>query len=198
MTLQTAKKIFAVLACLVLLIPMFPSILLWQRSYPPALEAAHLYAYTMGISDESSIYDAEIYNTFTRAELAQMISVFATKVLGREADDSINCIFSDIDTQDANQTQAIISACQLWLMGINTQWIFNPDGIVGRAEFATTLSRTLWGDLHDGNNPVYLGHIQALQEAGIMQVIEHPEMREVRGYTFLMLHRAANAMEKLE
>ena len=57
MTLQTAKKIFAVLACLVLLVPMFPSILLWQRSYPLELEQAHMYAYTLGITDEASIYD---------------------------------------------------------------------------------------------------------------------------------------------
>ncbi len=157
-----------------------------------------MYAYTLGITDEASIYDVWIYNTFTRAQLAQMISVFATKVLAREAETSINCTFSDIGMQDLDQTQAIINACQLWLMGINTQWIFNPDGIVGRAEFATTLSRTLWGDLHDGNNPVYLWHIQALQESGIMQIIDHPEMREVRGYAFLMLHRSAIAMEKPE
>jgi hypothetical protein len=57
MTLPTAKKIFAVIACLVLLVPMFPSILIWKRSYPPELEQAHMYAYTLGITDEASIYD---------------------------------------------------------------------------------------------------------------------------------------------
>lgn len=157
-----------------------------------------MYAYTLGITDEASIYDIGIYNTFTRAQLAQMISVFATDVLGRERNTQTSCIFSDTEDQSAPQQQAIINACQLGLMGINTQWIFNPDGIVGRAEFATTLSRTLRGDLHDGSNPVYLWHIQALQEAGIMQVIDHPEMREILGYAFMMLQRANIAMEKLK
>jgi hypothetical protein len=196
MTLPTAKKIFAVLACLVLLVPMFPSILIWKRSYPLELEQAHIYAYTLGITDEASIYDVWMYNTFTRAQLAQMISVFAMDVLGRQVNSETNCTFSDIDQQNDYYTQAIITACQLWLMGINTQWIFNPDGIVGRADFGTTLSRTLWGNLHDGNNPVYLWHLHALQEAGIMQVIDHPEMREILGYAFMMLHRASIAMEK--
>ena len=121
MTLQTAKKIFAVLACIMLLLPMFPSILIWNISYPPELEAAHMYAYTIGITDEDSIYDVGIYDMFTRAELAQMISVFAREVLGREKDSGVNCSFSDIDRQDPRQTEAIINACQLGLMGINTQ-----------------------------------------------------------------------------
>jgi hypothetical protein len=54
-----------------------------------------------------------MYNTFTRAQLAQMISVFANDVLGREADSKTNCTFSDIDKQDDYYTQAIITACQL-------------------------------------------------------------------------------------
>lgn len=175
---------------------MFPSILIWKRSYPQELEQAHLYAYSIGITDVASIYDVGIYNTFTRAQLAHMISVFATTVLGRESNTEIDCNFSDIDDQDSDNTQAIINACQLGLMGINTQWIFNPDGLVARSDFATTLSRTLWGDLHDGSNPVYLWHLQALQEAGIMNNIDHPEMREILGYAFMMLQRASIDMEK--
>ncbi|HBB04145.1 TPA: hypothetical protein DCZ39_04610 [Patescibacteria group bacterium] len=40
-------------------------------------------------------------------------------------------------------------ACQLGIMGINSS-LFNPNGIVTRAEFGTVLSRSLYGNLYDG------------------------------------------------
>jgi len=72
-----------------------------------------MYAYTLGISDEASIYDVGIYNTFTRVQLAQMLSVFATDVLGRTHTSQASCLFSDTDDQSLIQQQAITQVCQL-------------------------------------------------------------------------------------
>jgi hypothetical protein len=40
---------------------------------------------------------------------------------------------------------------------------------VTRGEFATVLSRVLWGNKYDGATEFYAGHIAALYNAGIIE-----------------------------
>ena len=79
-------------------------------------------------------------------------------------------------------------------MGLDTKGIptttFNPNEEVNRAQFGTVLSRTLWGNQYNGGEPFYLLHLDALQKESIMQKIDTPENKELRGYVMLMLMRS--------
>ena len=57
---------------------------------------------------------------------------------------------------------------------------FKPDDVVTRAQFGTVLSRALYGDMYNDGDPYYLFHLQALQEAKIMNNIATPSASEVR------------------
>lgn len=82
-----------------------------------------------------------------RSHLSKMMSEYAIKVLGKSADTSRKCSFSDMKNQTAEFQRYAILACQLGLMGLKTDGTpastFVPDGQVTRAIFGTTLSRTL-------------------------------------------------------
>jgi hypothetical protein len=50
-------------------------------------------------------------------------------------------------------------------MGVGTT-LFKPKASVTRAEFGTTLSRALYGDLYNGGTPYYYtAHLAALKNA---------------------------------
>ncbi len=68
---------------------------------------------------------------------------------------------------------------------------FNPYGYVTRAEFATVLSRLLYGERYENMNGVwYERHIEALKEHNILRSNLDPHMKELRGYIMLMLMRS--------
>ena len=73
---------------------------------------------------------------------------------------------------------------------------FRPYDTITRAEFGTALSRVLWDKAYEGGNPYYVKHLNALQSAGIMNVIANAEStKEIRGYVMLMLMRSAEGSE---
>jgi hypothetical protein len=89
----------------------------------------------------------------------------------------------------------MILACQLWIMGIHTDWsplsAFSPNELITRAQFGTILSRILYGTLYNEGDPYYINHLQALQKSWIMTQIDTPEQRqELRQRVWLMLMRS--------
>ena len=139
----------------------------------------------------SSIDNANMYGAITRAQMAKMLSVYATEVLGVTPDTAAACNFTDIDSVKGDLHDYIIQSCQLGLMGQGIT-AFRPYSTITRAEFGTALSRTLWGDKYNGGTPYYAKHLDALKAAGIMTQIDNPEGRdEVRGYVMIMLQRSA-------
>ena len=78
-------------------------------------------------------------------------------------------------------------------MGINTDGIFNPNGTLSRAEFGTILSRVLFGSIYDGGTPYYAAHLNALNQAGLMNDLSAPERSIMRGDAMLLLFRASTA-----
>ena len=69
---------------------------------------------------------------------------------------------------------------------------FNPSGKVTRAEFATVLSRVLFGSANNQKGDNYREkHIQALEEAGILTNTD-PTIQELRWWILLMLYRSQN------
>lgn len=179
------------MASAMVVVSTLPAAVFGQTSYPAELEGAYAYAYDLGITTQASMDSARLYDSMTRAELAKMISNFAMQVAGLTPDTEAACSFSDLaPVAGTDLADFAVTACQLGLMGIGTNGIFNPNGQVTRAEFGTVLSRVLYGDTYNGGNPYYEAHLNALKAAGIMNDISNPDMKEIRGYVMLMMQRS--------
>jgi len=57
---------------------------------------------------------------------------------------------------------------------------FYPLDMVTRAQFATVLSRAIWGDYYNGGDPYYNYHLDALHDVEIINNISEPMMLELR------------------
>ena len=138
----------------------------------------------------ASIDDADMYGNLTRVAMAKMVANYVLDLGLQELDTTKECKFPDVSVAlDTAYDKGVTKACQLGLMGVGITK-FNPNGIVTRAEFGTVLSRALWGDENNGGDPYYKKHLQALKDEGIMNMIDNPNMKEVRGYVMLMMMRA--------
>lgn len=80
-TMVTMKKLFAVMASIMMLATTLPVAVLGQASYSTELEGAYAYANGVGITTQTSIDAARMYDNMTRAEMAKMVSTFATQVV---------------------------------------------------------------------------------------------------------------------
>ena len=80
--------------------------------------------------------------------------------------------------------------------------IFDPEGLVDRAQFGTILSRLIYGDqynVYTGENyKWYEKHLRILYEDNIMKKIQDPFMLEKKARILLMLKRTDdnNLVEK--
>ena len=140
-----------------------------------------------------TIQQAELDRGMTRAEMAKMMAEFAQKVLGKKATKTDLPKYADISEIKWDLFDYIQLAYQLQIMGIdakgNAMENFNPHGLVSRAEFATVLSRVLFGDKHNQTGAdFYTSHLNALKEHGVLKNT-NPEMQELRGWVMLMLMR---------
>ena len=166
-------------------------------TYSDELQGAYDYAYGVGITTMSSIDNANMYGDLTRGQLSKMISQWAEKEMGVKADTTAVCSFTDTDTAEGDLATYVVKSCQMGLMGQGIEK-FRPGDKVTRGEFGTVLSRAIWGDKYDGENPYYAKHLQALKDAGIMTNISDPNATEMRGWVMLMLERAAETVNPSE
>jgi hypothetical protein len=184
------KKVFAVLAGVSMLATQLLPAKALAATYSQELQDAYNWAYSKGVTTMSPIDNANMYGAITRSEMAKMLSVYATEVLGMTPDTSAACTFSDIDSVKGDLHDYIIESCQLGIMGQGIS-AFRPYDTISRAEFGTALSRVLWGSQYEGGTPYYAKHLDALKAAGIMTQIANAEStKEIRGYVMLMLMRS--------
>ena len=163
---------------------------------------AYLYACENDITTIRDIEKARLGDFLTRAEMAKMISVFATKELWMKPNTSKDC--SNFANSIANYNQEMkdymVMACQLEIMWIHTTNYeaipdFMPNKHVSRAEFWTVLSRILWWNKYEGTNSnYYVNHLNALKENSIITNID-PTITEYRAWVFLMLYRSVEAIK---
>jgi len=187
--MKTFKKLFAYSAIFALLATMMPTYAN-AASYSDELTEAYGYAKNKWITTMASIDDADMYGNLTRVAMAKMVANYVLDLGLQELDTTKECKFPDVSVAlDTAYDNGVTKACQLGLMGVGITK-FNPNGIVTRAEFGTVLSRALWGDENNGGDPYYKKHLQALKDEGIMNMIDNPNMKEVRGYVMLMMMRA--------
>lgn len=180
------KKLFSIAAIVALLGSIVPTT--FGATYSDELQGAYDYAYGMGITTQSSIDSANMYGNLIRSHMAKMMVNYA-KEMGKTADNTATCNFTDIANESAELQGYMIEACQMGLMGVGIT-AFRPNDTVTRGEFGTVLSRVLWGDANNGGEPYYVNHLNALKDAGVMTKIDNPTMKEVRGYVMLMMQRA--------
>ena len=158
------------------------------------LVQAYDYAYNIGVTTIPNIQQADLTGTLIRKHLAKMISNFAIKQMKKVPNTGMQCDFVDMDQETSEMKFYSNLACQLGLMGLDTNGIptstFNPNEEVNRAQFGTVLSRTLRGNQYNWGEPFYSLHLDELQKESIMKQINTPENKELRGYVMLMLMRS--------
>ena len=168
--------------------------------YPQELIDAFQFAYGFGITTMCPIEKADIRWNLLRKHLAKMITEYAVTIVWLYPDITKEWCdeYNDIEDQSSEMKFYSKIICQLWLMGLESDWIvpqksFRPNDIVTRAQFWTILSRLIFGDAYNisWNNTdlYYIKHLQALNDNWIMKMIEYPEMPEIRGWVMLMLQR---------
>lgn len=110
--------------------------------------------YSKGITTLYPIENARLEDNLTREQLAKMIVMYAKGILKKQPNKNILCnSIKDIELADPTLQTYIIQACELGIMGVNSDNTsvlneFNPLGIVTRAEFGTVLSRLLRGNTY--------------------------------------------------
>ncbi len=150
---------------------------------------AYDFAYKNWITTMDNISKANMNGPLTRIAMAKMISNYAINVLWKKPANKVVPKFPDIDEKlNEDYGWAVDLAYQLWIMWINIEE-FRPFDEVTRAEFATALSRMLYG-IADGQDTYYSTHLKQLKEKWIITK-DDPAMKELRGYVMIMLMRSA-------
>ena len=128
--------------------------------------------------------------SLTRIAMAKMLSQYAINILGKTPDKEKTITFPDVDNQlNSEYNNGVTLAYQLGIMWIGIDE-FRPYDKVTRAEFATALSRMLFG-LADGGELYYSTHLAKLMEEKII-TNDNPNLQELRGYVMIMLMRSAS------
>ena len=187
--MSTFKKLFASVAAVMVVASTVPANV-FAASYSNEQQDAYDYAFGAGLTTQATIDGARLNDSITRAELAKVASV-AAEAQGLSLDTSASCSFNDTASLQGSDLLAYVTkACQYGLMGVNTNGVFNPAGLVTRAELAAVIDRILNGDANVGGNPWYAGHMASLQDAGIMNDISNPSSLALRFHAFVMFQRA--------
>jgi hypothetical protein len=121
--------------------------------------------------------------------LSKMISHYAL-LLGKQPDFNTKwCSFTDLWWLDYELQDSVLLACRMQIMWNGLSY-FNPNATVTRAEFATTLSRVLYGSLYEWWTPYYEHHLKNLKNEGVISNI-NPDLKESRWNIMLMIYRSA-------
>ena len=168
------------------------------EKYSPEEIDAYTWAYGKWITSMPTIEDANLNGYITREQLAKMMVVYMSKVLWKKPVINKSVKYRDISVKARWQEfyDYVQLAYQYQIMWIDAKWrpikYFNPSGKVTRAEFATVLSRVLYGSKYNQNwKNYYEKHIKALKNAGILTNTD-PTVKELRWWIILMLYRSQN------
>lgn len=191
----TFKKLFASIAAVMIVVSTAPVAVFGQTPVSAEYQGAYEFAYENDITTMGSVDSARLFDYTTRAEFSKMVVNYAVNVLEMTPNTaSTDCTFSDLASiADTDLAAFAVSACQLELMGVNTNGIFNPNGILSRAEAFTVISRLLWGDTYNGGTPFYSAHFNAMNQAGLLIDLSNAERPVARGDVFIVLERASEA-----
>ena len=166
-------------------------------------KAAYLYACENDITTIRDINEARLGEYLNRAEMAKIVSVFATKELWMKPNTSKDCsnFAESMEGWSQEMKDYMVMSCQLelmWIHTVNYEAIpdFMPAKRVSRAEFWTILSRVLWWNKYEGTNDnYYFRHLDALKANNIITNID-PNITEYRSWVLLMIYRAVSVIRE--
>jgi len=163
-------------------------------TYKQELQNAYDYAYKVWLLSESNIYKARLNDRIKRKELAQMVSVFVTKIMWKTPNYTKKCIFNDISKESLELQNYMRLSCELNIMWIKADekplLSFFPNMYVDRAQFWTIISRLLFGWKYNQSWPWrYKNHLSALNKNWIIKNISTPDLKELRWFVAIMLKR---------
>ena len=160
-----------------------------QRTYSTEMQEAYEWAYENWIISDSSIDDANLYDTLTNIELADIMNNLCKNILLCSKDISNSCTYSDTANLSSKEKKIVEKSCQYWLMpGDMGSSQFKPYETSTRATFGVALSRALRWDLFEWGSPYYKKHLETLKASWIMNQIDNPENRaEIKWYVLSMI-----------
>jgi len=156
----------------------------------PEFDLALSWGYEAGLTSYNTEDAFMPMNTLTREQGARFLSQFATSVLGIEADDMMNCNFTDAALFDSTLTSYITMACEQGLLkGSNNR--FMPTEPMTKAQFVTALVRGLDGMMPENVMPWYKNYCTWAQDNGITKETDCMALdRPITRYeALLMLYR---------
>ena len=164
---------------------------------------AYTWAKKYGITTQDSFEKARMYETLTRGELAKMITNFSRQVIGLDYMADPTCtasVFVDYTERDDELRSYVEQSCSLGLMGRRNDSVwtiekFRAYDLVTRAEFATVMSRLLFGSRYngDGSEKRYINHLNAMKEAWYINLIDNPLLQEIRWFAMIIMMRIDKA-----
>lgn len=156
---------------------------------------AYNWAINNWITTIDDIDKAKLDKKITRAELAKMMVEFMSWVLGKERIIIDEVSYNDVDSEKLWDLAWYIQlAYQYQIMWIKEDWSpmekFNPNKTITRAEFATVLSRVLFGNIYNQSwENYYEKHIEALEKVSILSNT-NPNLVEARWWIMTMLYKS--------
>ena len=180
-----------------------PNCLIQNSQFTSEQKDAYLWACQHNITTMRTIQEARLDQPLTRAELAKIMSVYAMKEYHLKPLITGAVNYKDVNTDLGDLADYIQLAYQLQIMGINADGTpiqaFEPHKLVSRAEFATVLSRVIWGNKHNiSGDDRYSAHLQALKKYGVITSDVPANWWELRGRALLMLHRTAKSSVEIK
>ena len=181
------KKILSLLwgICIVVL-----STISCTFAYTQEQREAYEWAYKYKITTQPTIEAANLNWNITRQAFAKMIVNYLEIAVWVKWTTSNYCSFPDEDKITSDLKPYTKKTCSYSIMWSN--WSnFNPMNPLTKAHLWTVLSRILWWDKHNSSwNWYYIYHVNALQDAGIMDNINNvSEISAKRWEVLVMLKR---------
>lgn len=138
----------------------------WETTYDPEFASALDWMYTNWLTQ---YYTEDYYlpnKNLTREQAAKFFTEFATKILWKEADESLSCDFNDTYNADSSLKDYIVKSCQLWLMNGNNNK-FMPKATLTKAQALTILVRALDWPQSENTTPWWNNYFQKARELWI-------------------------------
>jgi len=171
------------------------------KKYGEEVFVAYNWAINNWITTIDDVSKVQFNKKITRAELAKMMVEFMSWTLKKQPIITWEVNYRDVNYKNLWDLGWYIQlAYQYQIMGINADWTpiedFNPNKTVTRSEFATVLSRIMFGDKYNQNwENYYEKHIEALEKVNILGNTD-PNLIEARWWIMIMLYKSKDIENK--
>lgn len=159
-----------------------PIHIIWNDISETPIDENFIEAYNrannLWILNNTTINNKNLNYKISNTNLIIVINNYVKNILNREIDWTKDCSFIDTTALTKSQTDAIIEACQLWLIQENDNIDLNDYSNI--SSFSVLLSRALRDERYNWWNPEYQDHLNALQTAWILKSTLNPQDNELK------------------